>query len=142
MAPLSSFFGLAMYFVPWIVANHRRHHNQVALFCLNLFLGWTLIGWVVALVWALSLPPIVVLQSAIGTALSTSELAQALAKQAGRTKSIGKVVLSFLAAVGIMAVIATLAETGSDKESAPSAEPKKSRVADATDGMRTEGFLR
>lgn len=32
-------FVLAIYFLPWIVANHRRHHNQAALFCLNLFLG-------------------------------------------------------------------------------------------------------
>ena len=30
--------------------------NEGAIFVLNLFLGWSLIGWVVALVWALSSP--------------------------------------------------------------------------------------
>lgn len=41
-----------LYFLPALVANHRRHHNQAAIFTLNLFLGWTFVGWVVALVWA------------------------------------------------------------------------------------------
>lgn len=45
-------FLVALYFVPGLVANHRGHHNQGAIWILNLFLGWTFIGWVVALVWA------------------------------------------------------------------------------------------
>jgi hypothetical protein len=43
---------LAVYFIPAIVALERLHHNRGAIFVLNLFLGWTLLGWVVALVWA------------------------------------------------------------------------------------------
>ncbi len=43
-------FGL--YFLPSLVAVLRRHHNVVAIFVLNLTLGWTLLGWVAALVWA------------------------------------------------------------------------------------------
>jgi hypothetical protein len=43
---------LALYFIPTIVANLRRHPNQNAIFILNLLLGWTLIGWVAALVWS------------------------------------------------------------------------------------------
>jgi hypothetical protein len=35
----------------------HRHHNAVAILVLNLLLGWTLIGWMVALVWALTKPP-------------------------------------------------------------------------------------
>jgi len=118
-------FMLAIYFLPWIVANHRRHHNQAALFCLNLLLGWTLIGWIVGLVWALSRPPIVVVQGTTSTALPTTELASAPAKQLGGAKVIGKVVLGFLAAVGVLAVIGYFAERGSDNGSAPTAEPKK-----------------
>lgn len=46
-------FGLALYFLPTIIASWSpRHHNAGAIFVLNLFLGWTFIGWVVALVWA------------------------------------------------------------------------------------------
>jgi hypothetical protein len=41
---------VGLYFLPTIVAF--RHRNQTAIFILNLFLGWTFIGWVLALVWA------------------------------------------------------------------------------------------
>ena len=43
---------LAVYFLPTIVAILRKKRNALAIFLLNLFLGWTFIGWVVALVWA------------------------------------------------------------------------------------------
>jgi len=43
---------VACYFLPWIIAAARRHRNTSAIFILNLFLGWTFLGWVVALVWA------------------------------------------------------------------------------------------
>lgn len=49
-------FLLMVYFLPWIIANHRCHYKQTAIFFLNIFLGWTLIGWVAALVWALANP--------------------------------------------------------------------------------------
>ncbi len=44
----------ALYFLPAIIAKRRGKTNFVAIFVLNLFLGFTLIGWVVALVWAVS----------------------------------------------------------------------------------------
>ncbi len=40
---------IAIYFLPTLVAQGKR--NVGAVFVLNLFLGWTLIGWVIALVW-------------------------------------------------------------------------------------------
>ncbi|MBI1179134.1 MAG: superinfection immunity protein [Alphaproteobacteria bacterium] len=43
---------LIAYFFPAMVAVARSHHNQLAIFMLDLFLGWTVLGWVVALVWA------------------------------------------------------------------------------------------
>ncbi|MDQ5920466.1 MAG: hypothetical protein QG673_522 [Pseudomonadota bacterium] len=46
--------GWFLYFIPSIVANDRRHNNKLSIFVLNLFLGWSFIGWVVALVWACS----------------------------------------------------------------------------------------
>lgn len=49
---ISFVFGLALYFLPTIIALARRRHNTLAIFLLNFFLGWTFVGWVVALVWA------------------------------------------------------------------------------------------
>ncbi|MFA5604938.1 MAG: superinfection immunity protein [Dehalococcoidales bacterium] len=45
-------FSLAIYFLPTIIAVVRKKRNTLAIFLLNLFLGFTFIGWVVALVWA------------------------------------------------------------------------------------------
>lgn len=42
---------LAFYFLPAILAWSKS--DFWAIFALNLFLGWTIVGWVVALVWAL-----------------------------------------------------------------------------------------
>ena len=45
--------GLALYFVPSLIAVNRNKRNKNAIFALNLLLGWTFVGWVVALVWSL-----------------------------------------------------------------------------------------
>lgn len=42
----------ALYFIPALVAFGNNHPQTSAIFALNLFLGWTLLGWVIALVWA------------------------------------------------------------------------------------------
>jgi Superinfection immunity protein/Double zinc ribbon len=39
-----------LYFLPAIIGRKKRNANAICV--LNLFLGWTVIGWVVALVWA------------------------------------------------------------------------------------------
>jgi hypothetical protein len=44
--------GVLLYFLPCFVAG-SQHRNRAAIFIINLLLGWTLVGWVVALVWAL-----------------------------------------------------------------------------------------
>jgi hypothetical protein len=41
-----------VYWLPSIIAFTYEKENRVAIAVLNFFLGWTLIGWVVALVWA------------------------------------------------------------------------------------------
>jgi len=45
-------FGTLMYFLPSIIALARSKRDLLAIFLLNLFLGWSVIGWIVALVWA------------------------------------------------------------------------------------------
>jgi hypothetical protein len=41
------------YFLPFAISFYKKRINTGAIFALNLFLGWSLIGWVIALVWAL-----------------------------------------------------------------------------------------
>ena len=45
---------LSLYFLPTIIALLRRQPNALAIFLLNFFLGWSFIGWVVALVWSVT----------------------------------------------------------------------------------------
>jgi len=44
-----------IYFLPSFIARHR--HNFAAIFLFNFFLGWTFIGWIIALLWAVLAEP-------------------------------------------------------------------------------------
>jgi hypothetical protein len=44
--------GVVFYFLPTIIALVRSKRDALSIFLLNFFLGWTLIGWIIALVWA------------------------------------------------------------------------------------------
>jgi Superinfection immunity protein len=46
-------FGFVLYFLPAIIAFARSKRDAISILVLNFFLGWTMIGWVIALVWAL-----------------------------------------------------------------------------------------
>ena len=45
------FVGLG-YFLPSIVASRRGHQHAMAIGLMNFLAGWTLVGWVIALIWA------------------------------------------------------------------------------------------
>lgn len=45
---------LLFYFLPTIIAAMRSKSNTLGIFALNLFLGWTFVGWIVSLVWSLT----------------------------------------------------------------------------------------
>ncbi|MGH9560422.1 MAG: superinfection immunity protein [Terracidiphilus sp.] len=47
----------ALYFLPAIIAAVRHTHNSVGILLLNVFLGWTVVGWFVALVMAICSAP-------------------------------------------------------------------------------------
>lgn len=49
------FSGLVIfvYLLPSFVALQRKHANTTAICVLNILIGWSFIGWVAALVWAL-----------------------------------------------------------------------------------------
>lgn len=49
--------GAAIYFLPSYIAHKRKHPSFGAILVINLLFGWTLLGWVGSLIWALSSPP-------------------------------------------------------------------------------------
>ncbi len=55
-----SFF---LYFAPALLASSRQHPDSTAIWFVNFLLGWTGIGWLLCLVWTLSVPRPVVLHS-------------------------------------------------------------------------------
>lgn len=42
-----------IYMIPACIAASRRHRNTMAIAVLNLFFGWTMVGFVGCLVWSL-----------------------------------------------------------------------------------------
>ena len=49
---LTLVFSVLLYFLPAIIGRHKR--DAAGIFLVNLLLGWTVIGWIVALIWASS----------------------------------------------------------------------------------------
>lgn len=43
-----------LYLVPALIGFFRSHRNWAAIAALNLLLGWTILGWIGALVWSLT----------------------------------------------------------------------------------------
>lgn len=50
--------GLIVYFTPAIKAHQFNHPDKTPILILNLLLGWLLIPWVIALVWAYKKSPV------------------------------------------------------------------------------------
>ncbi|MCH4091086.1 superinfection immunity protein [Acetobacter sp.] len=50
--------GLTLYFVPFVIACIRDTIRKPAVFAVNLFFGWTALGWIAALVMALTFTPL------------------------------------------------------------------------------------
>src|ERR1700677_168915 len=47
---------LLLYFIPTFAARGKPQFNSVL--AINFFLGWTLVGWVIALAWAVKQEPV------------------------------------------------------------------------------------
>jgi hypothetical protein len=41
-----------LYWLPSLLAYHWRHRNRTAILVTNFFFGWTIIAWIVILIWA------------------------------------------------------------------------------------------
>jgi len=48
---------LAIYFIPTVIAAARGHRNAAPIIMINLLLGWTFVGWLVALIWSMTYQP-------------------------------------------------------------------------------------
>jgi len=55
------FFGIGavMYFLPTLIAAIRSKRDVLTIFLVNFLLGWSVIGWIVCLVWALKADQVV-----------------------------------------------------------------------------------
>ena len=45
-------FAILFYFLPAIIAKKRDHANATPIALVNFFFGWSVLGWLVALIWA------------------------------------------------------------------------------------------
>jgi hypothetical protein len=46
-----------VYALPTIVASARTPHKKTVIVLVNLFLGWSVLGWLIAMIWAATNPP-------------------------------------------------------------------------------------
>ena len=51
-------FGTALYLIPTYVCILRKVEQKAGIILLNIFLGWSILGWVGALIWASIAPAI------------------------------------------------------------------------------------
>lgn len=47
-------FGSPLYFLPSIIAGVRKNPNTLAIFIINSFFGWTILGWIGTMIYAFS----------------------------------------------------------------------------------------
>jgi hypothetical protein len=62
-------FLFVMYWLPTIIGMVRGLPSVLGIAALNFCLGWTVIGWIMALVWALAASPnphVIIIDSATG----------------------------------------------------------------------------
>ena len=77
VAVLLLFIALPLYFLPTIVAAVRKTENIGWVVLINVLLGWTLIGWAVALAMAVSSPPPSGRHESVGTGSGPDQLPEA-----------------------------------------------------------------
>jgi hypothetical protein len=48
---------VALYFLPALIADKRQRHDLLIIALFNAVLGWTVLGWLLALVWSIQPNP-------------------------------------------------------------------------------------
>jgi len=58
MENIAGFFGFValviIYLFPTVIAASKQRKNSTAIFLVNFFFGWSIIGWFIALIWAVT----------------------------------------------------------------------------------------
>lgn len=54
LIPLAVAAGLALYILPFVIAQIRKAEHRTGILWVNLLLGWTVLGWLAALIWAVT----------------------------------------------------------------------------------------
>ena len=54
LAVLLVFLVFALYFIPSAIAINRKSNHKDSILLFNIWLGWTIIGWVAALYWSIT----------------------------------------------------------------------------------------
>ena len=54
IVPILLISGIFIYLLPSIVAGSRDHRNVMPIVALNIFAGWTFVGWLASLIWSLT----------------------------------------------------------------------------------------
>src|SRR5690242_14404818 len=75
-----------IYFLPTLVARFHRHPSVLAIFAVNLFFGGTLLGWMIAFLWALARPASAVRPRPIRRTVTQWDQRPAIQRPAGRSR--------------------------------------------------------
>lgn len=62
---------VALYFLPAINAYENKKSNKQSVFVINLFLGWTVLGWIIALAMSAGKDKVVVVEKKSAHSTST-----------------------------------------------------------------------
>ena len=62
-----------LYFLPYLIAVKKQHTQKRAIYILNIFTSWTIIVWVIALVWANTEPKETVIINHASANISSSD---------------------------------------------------------------------
>lgn len=52
-------FAAILYFLPTIIAAYKKHPHTLWIFLINLFFGWSVLGWIIPLLWAFDFDKVV-----------------------------------------------------------------------------------
>jgi hypothetical protein len=87
-----------VYLLPTIIAYSRDHHQRAAICVTNLFLGWSVLGWIVALIWSAT----AVQQAVVQQTVVASPVGQLPNAQPARSP-VGLIVLILILATFLLA---------------------------------------
>lgn len=56
---------VTFYFIPTVIAWQKDHDSLITIFFVNLLFGWTILGWLAAVIWAaMQSKPVVIYKTA------------------------------------------------------------------------------